>query len=205
MEKLGAILRKALVHDRGQHFGAAEPAAQADQLRELFIVHFVHRLLDAVLRAIEFLANADPIALVGRFGDGLGVRRNRIAHANALGEREDALANLLHRGRIFRLHRDEAIGDHRAEQKGDARTFGEIASLFVPDVFAPVHPAQLVQCAKNLVRQWHHDVIDFFRELLDVDVFRSFGRVGADSGRPATRATVSLQILANGIIGSFDC
>ena len=57
------------------------------------------------------------------------------------------------------------------EQERDARTFGEIAPLFAADVFLPIYPAEFVQRAEDLVRQRHHDVVDFLRELFDVDLF----------------------------------
>src|SRR6476619_2361591 len=54
MQQLGAVLRKMAVHHRSQDLGAAQPAAQTNELGKLLVVHFVHRLLHAVLSAIEF-------------------------------------------------------------------------------------------------------------------------------------------------------
>ena len=175
MQKFCAILGIALDHDRGQNLRASEPATEADQLREFFIVHFIHCLLDAVLGAIEFLTHADPIPFVRRFGDRLGMGGDGITHSNPLGQRQDSLANLLHRGRVLRLHRNEAIRDHRAKQESDPGTFREITPLVVADIFAPVHPAQFVQRAENLIRQRYDYVIDLFRQLFNIDVFRGFG------------------------------
>ena len=76
MKQLGAFHGKTLRHDRRQNLRAAQPSAQADQLGEFFVVHFVHRLLHAVLGAIELLPHILPFALVRRLDDGFGMRGN---------------------------------------------------------------------------------------------------------------------------------
>ena len=62
---------------------------------------------------------------------------------------------------------------------------------FVPDIFAPVHAAQFVQRAEDLVRQRHDDVVDFFDNCF-TSMFRSFGRVRTER-QACHSATVSLR------------
>ena len=76
VEQLRAIGGKMLVHNRRQHFRATQPAAQADKLRQFFIVHLVHRLLHAVLSAVQFLAHVLPFALVCPINDRFRMRRD---------------------------------------------------------------------------------------------------------------------------------
>ena len=83
MKQLRAIGRKMAVHDRGQDLGAAQPAAQTNELGKFLVVHFVHRLLHAILRLVQLLANAGPVPLVGRIGDGLRVRAQHDKYAIA--------------------------------------------------------------------------------------------------------------------------
>ena len=71
---------------------------------------------------------------------------------------QDALANVLYRRRVFRLHRNKAICDHCPQQQGDARPLGKIWPLIAADVFLPIDPTQLVQCPENFVRQGHDNV-----------------------------------------------
>ena len=101
-------------------------------------MHFVHRCLHAALGAIEFLAHTLPFALVGRLGNRLRVRRDRIANADSLRQTQDALADLLHRRCVFGLDRDKAIGNDGAEKQSDPRSFGKIAALFGAHIFAPI-------------------------------------------------------------------
>ena len=51
------------------------------------------------------------------------MRRDGIADADALRQPEHALADVFDRRSVFRLHRDEAVCDHRPEKKRDARAF----------------------------------------------------------------------------------
>jgi hypothetical protein len=76
MQKLSAVVGEMLFHHGGQYFRAPQPPAQTNELRQLFIVHFVHCLLHAVLSAIQFLPHICPIALVCRIDDRLGVWRD---------------------------------------------------------------------------------------------------------------------------------
>src|SRR5450432_1218437 len=82
MEQLRAISREMTIYHRSQNLRAAQPSAETNELRKFFIAHFIHRLLDAVLCAIEFLPNGPPIAPVGRSRDRFGMRPDRISNAN---------------------------------------------------------------------------------------------------------------------------
>src|SRR4026208_35621 len=134
VQQLGAVRGKTFVNYRCQYFSSAEPAAQTNELRQLFIVHLVHCLLYAVLRAIQFPAHIIPIPLVCRPNDRLRMRCNRISHANTLRQRSDALPNVLHGFCVFRLHSNKAIRDHRSQQKSNTWTLGKIRSLVAADM-----------------------------------------------------------------------
>jgi hypothetical protein len=54
MQQLRPVVGKPFVHHRRQDSQfPPQPAAQTNELREFLIVHFIHRLLDAVLSAIH--------------------------------------------------------------------------------------------------------------------------------------------------------
>ena len=60
----------------------------------------------------------------------------------------------------------------------------KLLPFFVAHVFFPVHRAELVQRAEDLVRQRHHHVFHFFGQLFNVDMLRGLGALGAErSGR----------------------
>ena len=124
------------------------------------------------MSAIEFLTHILPFALVGRLSDRLGVGRDRIANANAFGQIQDPLPDFLHRWSVFRLHRDESIGNHSPEQECNSRPFGEVTAFLGPDVFAPVDRAELIERAEYFIWQRNHHIFDFLRHLLDVDSLR---------------------------------
>ena len=104
-------------------------------------MHFVHRLLHAILGAIELLPYVLPFSLVRRFNDRLGVLGDRAFDANSSRQRLNPLADLLHRRRVLRLHGDKAIGNHGPKKERNARSFCKIASLVAANVFPPVHRA----------------------------------------------------------------
>ena len=178
MQQLRAVLRKVPVDDRGQHLGAAQPAPETNELGKFFVVHFVHRLLHAVLGAVEFLPHRRPVTAVRCLRDRLGVGHDRAPHPNALGQTNDTLADLLHTRRVLRLHRDEAVGDDRPEEERDPRALGEIGSFVRADEFLPVHAIELVERAEDFVGQRHDHVVDIFREAFDVDAAGRFRRRG---------------------------
>jgi hypothetical protein len=64
--------------------------------------------------------------------------RDRVSYANPLRQCQNPLANILYCRRVFRLHRDKTIGNHRPQQEGDARPLREIWSLIAADVFLPI-------------------------------------------------------------------
>src|SRR5882724_9401171 len=165
------------VNHRCQYFGSAQPPAQANELRQLFIVHLVHCLLYAVLGAIQFPAHIVPIPLVCCLNDRLRMRCNRISHTNTFRQRRDTLPNLLHGFCVFSLHGDKTIRDHCPKQEGNTWTLGEVRSLVAADMCPPVHRAQLVQRTENLVSQWHHNVFHSRGQLFNVDVLRGLSAI----------------------------
>ena len=81
-----------------------------------FIVYLVHRLLHAVLRAIQFLSHVFQLRLsaASMIAFACGVIE---FHADSLGcQRQDALADVFDGGRVFCLHRDKAVGDDCSKQ-----------------------------------------------------------------------------------------
>src|SRR4051812_5314996 len=110
-------------------------------MRQFLIVHFVHRLLNAVLRAIQFLPDAGPVSLISGFRDGLCMWRDRVTDANPLRQPQHPLTNVLNRRSILSLDSNESIRDHRAEKERDAWAFRKIIAFAAPDVLLPVYAA----------------------------------------------------------------
>src|SRR5438105_4870888 len=123
--------------------------------------------------------------------------RDRIAHADSLRKIQNSLPDFLHRGRIFGLHCNEAVGYDRAEEEGNPRALREIAALLGPDEFTPVDRTQLVERAEDFIRQRHHNVFDFLRHLFDVDSLGCLGSVGTESDPDQSDCT-ELQTLRKG-------
>src|ERR1044072_6595374 len=73
MQKLSAVIGEMVFHHGRQYFRVPKPPAETNELRQLFIVHFCPRLLNAVLSPIQFLPHICPIALVCRIDERLGV------------------------------------------------------------------------------------------------------------------------------------
>ena len=180
MQKLGALCAKMRAHNRGQHLRPSQPPAQADQLGQFLILHFVHRLLHAILGAIELLPHVLPLSFVRCLRDRFCMRSNGIAHANSLRQRQHTLPNVFYGRRILRLNCDKTIGNHRSEQKGNTRSLGKICPLFRAHEFLPVDRPEFIQGAKHLIGQWHHHVLHFFRELFYIDMLGSLRRLGAE-------------------------
>ena len=139
------------------------------------VLQLVHRLLDAALRAVELASDIVPFSFIGGFDDRLGVWCDRTAHADLFGQRQHALADLLDRRCVLRLHGDKTVRNHGAEQERHAGALHEIATFIAPDVFLPVHGPELVEGTEDFVRQWHDHIFDILK-WLEVDLLRwSFG------------------------------
>ena len=202
MEQLRAVGRISACSPPRSGPRAAEPAAQADQLREFFVVHFVHRLLDAVLRPIEFLAHAVPVPLsaasVIAFACGtiefptpipLARPSTRCPISFTLGASSACTAM---KPSAITAPSSSAIRGRSVK----------LAALARAHVFLPVHAVELVQRAEDFVRQRHHHIIDVFESC-----FTSMCD-GASAARQRWRTRQGSTVkdkLRNDLIRGFDC
>ena len=106
--------------------------------------------------------------------------RDRIANANAFGQTQNALPDLLHGRSVFGLDRDKAVGNDSAEKQSNPRSLGEVAAFLGAHEFAPIHRAKFVERAEDFIRKRHDHVFDFFRHLFDVDPLWRLRGVGAE-------------------------
>lgn len=159
VQELGPLGAVIFLDDGCEHFRAAHPAAQAYELREIFVVELVHCPAHILKGSIEFPADAIPIPGIGLVDDRLAAGYDGFFYAHSGGEVEYVPTDLLHSLAILRLHGDKTFGDHGAQQQGDLSAHAGILAEGLAKLALPIWSAQLVEHVENLAGHWHDDVL----------------------------------------------
>ena len=144
VEEFGAICGEGFGDDGGDGGGAAEPAAEADALGEVFVAHLFHGGADGLLGEIKLFANGFPVVLIGGVEDGLSVREDGFADAEGFGEVDDFAADVFDGLFVFGLNGDEAFGDDVTEDEGEEDAVAGLREFEVANFLAPVGLAKFV-------------------------------------------------------------
>ena len=160
VEEFGAICREGFGDDGGDGGRAAEPAAEADALGEVFVAHLFHGGADGFLGEIKLFADGFPVVLIGGVEDGLSVREDGFADAEGFGEIDDFAADVFDGFFVFGLNSDEAFGDDVTEDEGKEDAVAGLREFQVANFLAPVGFAQLVENGEDLAGNGDDDVID---------------------------------------------
>ena len=159
IEEFGAICGESFGDDGSDGGGAAEPAAEADALGEVFVAHLFHGGADGFLGEIKLFADGFPVVLIGGVEDGLGVREDGFADAEGFGEIDDFAADVFDGFFVFGLNGDEAFGDDVTEDEGKEDAVAGLREFQVTDFLAPVGLAQFVEDGEDLAGDGDDDVI----------------------------------------------
>jgi rfaE bifunctional protein kinase chain/domain len=168
------------VDDGGEGLRAAQPPPETDQLGQLLVVEFGHRLVDVLQGPVELAAHLVPFPPVGFLDDAVAARHDRFAHIDGLRECEDIAADILDPLAVLGLHGDEAVGDHRAEQERVLCAIGRRrVSPDRPELGAPIRVTELFQDHEDLARDGDDHLVDRLRrEFPEVDLLGGRGRFG---------------------------
>ena len=180
MQQIRAVALVVRSDHVAQRLRAAQPAAEAHELRELFAAEFRHRGFHLAERAIEFLAHELPVLVVAGINDCLRALRHGLANAERVAEAEHAVADLFHLRGVLGLDGDEAFGDDAAEEERDLRLIADRLrdGFHRSQHVGPAGLAELVEDAENFARHRHDHVADharLVRQLAHVNLGRRRG------------------------------
>ena len=178
MQEAGGFFFPAELGRATAHFERTEPGTGGDERSKRFIALRDHGAADLVGRRFKFLAQGEPIILIGKVGNAFATDQNICAHPECAGQRDDIFARIFDLLAVLRFDRDVSVGDERAEIKCRARPGGIGRRYGLAVEGHPVRLAGLVDGGKKFRRAGHGERGDAFcpRALFRRQLRRNHGK-----------------------------
>ena len=120
-QEAGGFFFSAKFGRAAAHFERAEPGTCGNERSKGLIALRYHGSPNIIGGCFKFLAQGEPIILIGKVRNALAAHQNILAHPECAGQGNDIFAGIFDLLAVLCLDRHIAVGDERAEIERGAR------------------------------------------------------------------------------------